>query len=151
MNELQMTDELSAGILENYERLERIDERHNAICLVDQIISRLKETKKELERKYIERHRHDKLVIDDKMVVVGEVKKTKFNTQLIYDACDLEDNPAEVLKRVLGKNPVFRKTELEKLQENFYNKGNMGNLWEEDCLEKIEIKTISKRYLKGRD
>lgn len=120
------------------------EELARAWLWMSNILARAKELKKQLDKNVIEHfelHNIKELELGGKWIIsVSKTKEEKFKTEQIYDLF----NFTEVQRRILPKNPAFKKTELKlELGEDFTE--NINTIW----TDKVEVKEINTEFIKG--
>jgi len=131
---------IAEKIVEHYGDLKTPDEKIFFWNEIKSAMDILKQAKQEFEKMYIEEHRDVSVALGENKYVVGEKKTNRYDTAEIYRS--LKFNPRQ--QAILPKNPTFSKAEVLKLQDEIKKE-----LYWVDIQDKIEIKSIPKRLLKG--
>jgi len=133
-----LTNDLVESFEDRYKACSRPEEKIVLFGFIDSIIDELKAAKAQLQEDYIKLHRNMEVIINDKKYYVGEEKRNKFNTQLIYEYLKKQGG-MDWLLRILPANPTFKKKELMKYMDEHKIR---DDLFHEDVLDKIKIKAI---------
>jgi len=140
MDIINFNQERQNTVINLFNSLERPEEKLIFLNDFKDLIKRMREVEKELERFYIEKHKGERLEIGGNKYWVGEKTETRFFTQKVYETCLKVGNPYQKLVECLPKNPVFKKTEIQKLMDETGEK----DLYYEDIKDELVIKNKPK-------